>query len=101
VSGLRREEVAILAGGSTDYSAPGATRPPSFWATPRLDILARNPLAGALYGAFTHFDTVPHMTFLDRAAHDFRHDWDQAADSRVATPHRGGRQASTRRSETE
>jgi hypothetical protein len=28
------------------------------------------------------------MTFLDRAAHDFRHDWDQAADSRVATPRR-------------
>ncbi|MEU9209750.1 hypothetical protein AB0D27_17805 [Streptomyces sp. NPDC048415] len=54
-----------------------------------------------MYGAFTHFDTVPRMTFLDRAAHDFRHDWDQAADSRVATPHRGGRQASTRRSATE
>ncbi|MET8025315.1 helix-turn-helix transcriptional regulator [Streptomyces avermitilis] len=144
VPGLRREEVATLAGVSTDYymrleqgrerhpsqqileavaralrlddeavahlyrvatpttrrtrRAPRVERvaphlrrlldtwsdTPAFVLGHALDVLARNRLAGALYGGFTHCDNLVRMTFLDPAAHHFYRDWDRAAESSVA-----------------
>ncbi|MFF2040891.1 helix-turn-helix domain-containing protein [Kitasatospora sp. NPDC058170] len=142
VPGLRREEVALLAGVSTDYytrleqgrernpsrqmvhavaralqldeeavvhlvhltAPPGPRRrrkgpervPPAVrellgaLATPglvlgrSLDVLALNPLADALYAAFTRTDNLLRMTFLDPAARSFHRDWDEAARASVA-----------------
>ncbi|MFJ1705850.1 helix-turn-helix domain-containing protein [Kitasatospora sp. NPDC088346] len=151
VPGLRREEVALLAGVSADYymrleqgrernpsqqivdalaralqldedgvrhlsriARPTAGRshrhrperlPPALhrlldtWAdTPALvlgrtlDVLALNPLAGALYGGFTRVDNLVRMTFLDPAAHSFHRDWPRAARASVAAlRHAAGR----------
>lgn len=142
VPGLRREEVAMLAGVSVDYyarleqgrernpspsvlSAIGsalcldldqrehlfrladlaptalapATDPPpqalrellETWPhTPaviidrRLDVLAHNALAAALYADFAHLDNVARMVFLDPVGARFYAHWDRAAESCVA-----------------
>ena len=143
VPGLRREEVAMLAGVSVDYYArleqgrerhpspsvltaiagalrldhdqrehlfrladlapaalaPRAEAPPQSlrdlleaWPhTPamiidrRLDVLAHNALAGALYSGFDLVDNLARMTFVDPGGAAFYTHWDQAAESCVAT----------------
>ena len=143
VPGLRREEVAMLAGVSVDYYArleqgrernpspsvlnaiasalcldpdqrehlfrladlaptalvPAATAPrqslvdllaawphtPALVLDRRLDVLAHNALAGALYGEFARLDNLARMTFLDPAATGFYAHWDRAAESCVAS----------------
>lgn len=142
VAGLRREEVAVLAGVSADYytrleqgreRAPSASvldgiaraldlgqdarehlfrladvpvvhqAPPSDqvdddlrqllaeWphlpaivVNRRLDILARNTIAAALYSDFAETDNLARMTFLDPAGRTFFAAWDHAAESCVA-----------------
>lgn len=143
VPGLRREEVALLAGLSVDYYArleqgreqnpsasvlnalsrafgldpdarehlyrlagasPTATASPCLdhvdpglrqlldaWPdTPalvlnrRLDLLALNPLARALYSPFSQSDNLARMVFLDPAGRDFFDDWERSAESSVA-----------------
>lgn len=142
VSGLRREEVAMLAGVSVDYytrleqgrernPSPAvlnalagalaldtdlrehlfrlaglAPTPPtpvrktvddslrellSSWShTPaliidrRLDVLAYNELAGALYSGFERIDNLVRMTFLDPFGRRFFTDWERATTSCVA-----------------
>ncbi len=142
VSGLRREEVAMLAGVSVDYYTrleQGRERGPSpsvlhaiaraldldadlrehlfrlagLSATPdtptastvgqslldlldawpdtpalvlnrRLDILALNTLARALYSDFERADNLVRMTFLDPAGRHFFLDWARAAEAGVA-----------------
>jgi transcriptional regulator with XRE-family HTH domain len=142
VPGLRREEVAMLAGVSVDYYArleqgrernpspsvlnaiasalcldpdqrdhlfrladlapvtlaPPAAAPPrslldllEAWPhTPaliidrRLDVLAHNALAGALYSDFELVDNLARMTFLDPVSARFYARWDRAAESCVA-----------------
>lgn len=142
VSGLRREEVAMLAGVSVDYytrleqgrernPSPAvlnalagalaldtdlrehlfrlaglAPTPPtpvrktvddslrellSSWShTPaliidrRLDALAYNELAGALYSGFERIDNLVRMTFLDPFGRRFFTDWERATTSCVA-----------------
>ncbi|WP_063794717.1 helix-turn-helix transcriptional regulator [Microbispora sp. ATCC PTA-5024] len=137
--GLRREEVAVLAGVSLDYYArleqgrerrpsdqvlnalarvfqmdgdttdylyrlayPGLRSPapvdvpervsptlygilagwndvPAFVLGRRLDVLASNPMADALYGGLTHRDNCLRMIFLSPGAEDFYADWERAA----------------------
>lgn len=142
VPGLRREEVAMLAGVSVDYYTrleQGRERNPSpavlnalagalnldadlrdhvfrladlspaprqpvsstvdesllalmsSWShTPaliinrRLDILALNELAKALYSGFERTDNLVRMTFLDPFGRDFFIDWDRASETCVA-----------------
>jgi len=142
VPGLRREEVAVLAGVSVDYYArleqgrernpspsvlgaiasalcldldqrehpfrlaglaptalAPATEPPpqalrellEAWPhTPavvidrRLDVLAHNALAAALYADFARLDNLARMTFLDPVGARFYVRWDRAAESCVA-----------------
>ena len=50
----------------------------------RLDMLATNPLAGALYRGFTNTDNLARMTFLDPAGLAFFADWHRAAEACVA-----------------
>ncbi|MGV9773743.1 helix-turn-helix domain-containing protein [Streptosporangium sp. NPDC003464] len=145
--GLRREEVAMFAGVSTDYYIrleQGRERHPSeqvldalaraldldpdaaahlhglahpgprrrtvggtervspdllrlIWSWPytpalvisrRMDVLAANPLATALYEGWEHADNLLRMVFLAPAAHEFYRefglDWEQVARSKVA-----------------
>ncbi|RWZ54831.1 XRE family transcriptional regulator [Labedella populi] len=144
VPGLRREEVALLAGVSVDYYArleqgrerhpslsvldalcraldldedarghllrladvaPGSTAPapgtervdpsllavmdawpdtPAFVFNRRLDILACNALAGALYSDFERVDNLARMIFLDPVGAVFFADWRRSAESSVA-----------------
>lgn len=142
VSGLRREEVAMLAGVSVDYYTrleQGRERNPSpgvlnalagaldldadlrehlfrvaglaptprtpvkevvdeslrhlldSWPnTPaliinrRLDVLAYNDLAGALYSGFDRIDNIARMVFLDPFGRSFFTDWERATASSVA-----------------
>ncbi|WP_440071498.1 helix-turn-helix domain-containing protein [Streptosporangium sp. OZ121] len=48
------------------------------------DVLARNPLAGALHDRFAHGDNLLRMIFLDPAGREFFRDWDAAARAAVA-----------------
>ena len=57
---------------------------PAFLLNRRLDILARNPLAAALYRGFTNADNLARMTFLDPAGPSFFADWHRAAEACVA-----------------
>ncbi|GIE78427.1 transcriptional regulator [Actinoplanes philippinensis] len=142
VAGLRREEVAVLAGVSADYytrleqgreRAPSASvldgiaraldlgpearehlfrladvalgdRPsapdrvddelrdllaewphlPAVIVNRRLDLLARNPIAAALYSDFTATDNLARMTFLDPVGRVFFTDWERSAHACVA-----------------
>ncbi|GIJ46121.1 transcriptional regulator [Virgisporangium aliadipatigenens] len=143
VPGLRREEVAVLAGVSVDYytrleqgrernpspavldaiaraldlgpdardhlfrladapagAAPAPASPqvprelrelldawphtPAVIVNRRLDLLARNALADALYRDFADPDNYARMTFLDPAGRTFFADWQRAAQSTVA-----------------
>ncbi|MEV1128775.1 helix-turn-helix transcriptional regulator [Agromyces sp. NPDC049794] len=143
VPGLRREEVAMLAGVSVDYyarleqgrelhpsasvldalcraldldgdarqhlfrlagAAPGVSptpaeervdrsllalmdawpETPAFVINRRLDILARNALATALYSAFESSENLARMAFLDPAATTFFDDWQRTVEASVA-----------------
>ncbi|GAA1643470.1 helix-turn-helix domain-containing protein [Actinoplanes couchii] len=142
VAGLRREEVAVLAGVSADYytrleqgrerapspsvldgiaraldlgpdgrehlfrlaGVPAADRSPltdrvdddlrellGEWPhqpavilNRRLDLLARNPIADALYSDFADTGNLARMTFLDPAGRTFFADWEPAAEACVA-----------------
>lgn len=143
VAGLRREEVAVLAGVSADYytrleqgreRAPSASvldgiaraldlgpdarehlfrladvpvghqapltervdddlrqllaewpHLPAVVINRRLDLLARNTIADALYSDFAETDNLARMTFLDPAGRTFFAAWDRAAESCVAS----------------
>ncbi|WAB84601.1 helix-turn-helix transcriptional regulator [Microcella daejeonensis] len=143
VPGLRREEVAMLAGVSVDYyarleqgrednpsasvlnalsralgltvdahehlfrlagatplaaAAPAPSRvdpslhrlldawpeTPAFIINRRLDLLAINPLARALYSPFAEIDNLARMVFLDPAGPTFFDDWNRSAEASVA-----------------
>lgn len=140
VSGLRREEVAVLAGVSADYytrleqgreRAPSAAvlngiaraldlgpdgrehlfrladvadrarhtdrvdqdlrdllaewpYQPAVVLNRRLDMLARNAMADALYSDFAEAGNLARMTFTDPAGRGFFVDWDRAAEACVA-----------------
>jgi len=75
VAGLRREEVALLAGVSIDYYV-------------RLDILAANRLAAALFAPILTGPAQPannaRFLFLDPAAPAFYPDWERQAQDVVA-----------------
>lgn len=49
-----------------------------------LDVLARNPLAQALYSGFSGGDNLLVMIFLDPVGRTFYSDWDRAAQTSVA-----------------
>jgi len=49
-----------------------------------LDVLARNPLAQALYSGFSSRDNMLLMIFMDPAGRTFYSDWDRAAQTSVA-----------------
>jgi hypothetical protein len=110
VPGLRRSEVAALAGVSIEYSSKlerGAlagvsmvphpspqwtldafTEGPAFVRNGRMDLLAANRLAQAFYAdVYTDPQRPPNLaqfTFLDPSARRFHPDWDLAADTCVA-----------------
>jgi transcriptional regulator with XRE-family HTH domain len=110
VAGLRREEVAVLAGVNADYYTrleqgrernpspqvldalsralrqlmDGYPHTPAFVMNRTLDILAANALADALYAPFEPADNLARMTFLDPAGRSFYADWDRAAQAAVA-----------------
>ncbi|MFG1678812.1 helix-turn-helix domain-containing protein [Nonomuraea sp. NPDC049269] len=48
------------------------------------DVLARNPLAGALHSRFAHDDNMLRMIFLDPAGREFFRDWSETARAAVA-----------------
>ncbi|WP_308796338.1 helix-turn-helix domain-containing protein [Agromyces silvae] len=51
----------------------------------QLNVLAHNPLAGALHSAFERIDNLPRMIFVDPAGRDFYVHWERAAESCVAS----------------
>ncbi|WP_250007596.1 helix-turn-helix domain-containing protein [Actinoplanes sp. M2I2] len=85
VTGLRREEVAVLAGMNSDYYArlehAGA---PAFVLNPAKDFVGLNALAEALFSPFGAVDNLARMTFLDLAARRFFVRWERFAESVVA-----------------
>jgi transcriptional regulator with XRE-family HTH domain len=66
----------------------GMTEVPAFVLNGRLDVLAANPLAEALFAPVFANPARPvnhaRFTFLDPRAHDFWVDWERAADDSVA-----------------
>jgi transcriptional regulator with XRE-family HTH domain len=103
VKGLRREEVALLAGVSIDYyvrmergNLAGAsdavldaiTDAPAWIRNARHDMLAANRLARALYAPLLADPHRPvnnaRFVYLDPAARDFFADWDRSADDIAA-----------------
>ncbi len=95
VPGLRRSEVADLAGVSVEYYAQlergdltGVSEVPAFVENGRLDVLASNPLARALYAPVFAGPARPanlaRFNFLNPHARTFWGDWDRAADDTVA-----------------
>jgi transcriptional regulator with XRE-family HTH domain len=66
----------------------GMTEVPAFVLNGRLDVLAANPLAEALFAPVFANPARPvnhaRFTFLDPRAHDFWIDWERAADDSVA-----------------
>ncbi len=60
---------------------------PAFILNRRLDILALNPLARALYSVFNNPLNLARMVFMDRAGAAFFEDWDRSA--RRASPTSG------------
>ncbi|WP_344003820.1 helix-turn-helix transcriptional regulator [Microbacterium paludicola] len=57
---------------------------PAFVLNRRLDILALNPLARALYSAFDTAQNLARMVFADPAGATFFEDWDRSAHASVA-----------------
>lgn len=57
---------------------------PAFVLNRRLDIIALNPLARALYSPFANCDNLARMVFLDPAGSAFFEDWDRSAQASVA-----------------
>ena len=57
---------------------------PAYVFNRRLDILARNSLAGALYSDFVRADNLARMIFLDPAGAVFFADWRRSAEASVA-----------------
>lgn len=93
VAGLKREEVAMLAGVSTEYYARlerGNLRGgiPAYVRNSRMDILAANPLCFALYNGILGPGTLPlnlaRFMFLDSRARDFFVEWETLADDLTA-----------------
>ncbi len=93
VSGLRREELAMLAGLSVAYYRPGVQRildaltAPALVSNARMDYLAANRSGRALYAPL--FDSpvgtnAARFLLLDPRGPDFYPDWDQAVDDDVA-----------------
>ena len=84
VPGLRREEVALLAGVSVD----AITGAPAFVRNGRMDILAANRLGYALYSEMYAGPRRPANTawfvFLDPRAPGFYLDWERVANDAVA-----------------
>jgi hypothetical protein len=58
----------------------------AFVANGRLDVLARNPLAVALFEGLEHVDNLLRLTFLNPASQQFSPDWEQDACLRPAHP---------------
>ncbi|GAB7036750.1 MULTISPECIES: helix-turn-helix transcriptional regulator [Catenuloplanes] len=56
---------------------------PAFVLSDALDVLARNPLAAALYRGFEKHDNLLRMTFLDPEGRRFYTDWQRAAEAAV------------------
>jgi hypothetical protein len=95
VPGLKREEVAMLAGVSTEYYArrierilAGMTGTPAYIRNARMDILAANNLCFALYTGILSPGSLPlnlaRFMFLDPRAQDFFVEWDSLADDLAA-----------------
>lgn len=57
---------------------------PAFVLNRRLDLLALNPLARALYSPFATSDNLARMVFLDPAGSAFFEDWERSAEATVA-----------------
>ncbi|QDE35925.1 helix-turn-helix domain-containing protein [Microbacterium foliorum] len=57
---------------------------PAFVLNRRLDILAMNPLAGALYSGFANPRNLARMVFAEPEGPAFFHDWDRSAQGSVA-----------------
>ena len=49
---------------------------PAFVCNRWMDVLARNPLAAALYDGLEHADNLLRLVFLDPAAREFYRDWE-------------------------
>ncbi|WP_265442556.1 helix-turn-helix transcriptional regulator [Flexivirga meconopsidis] len=62
----------------------GWSEHPAMVVTRGLDVLARNPLAEALYSGFEITDNIARMTFLDPAAPEFYVEYDRACETSVA-----------------
>ncbi|WP_204058565.1 helix-turn-helix transcriptional regulator [Microbispora corallina] len=57
---------------------------PAFVVNRRLDILAKNPLARAIFGDMEHNDNLIRLTFLNPRAREFYRKWEQEAQADVA-----------------
>ncbi len=86
----RQHRAGPSASAATSPGSPRAswTPSPALLHTGRLDILAANPLARALFAPIFDHPGPPanfaRFAFLDPRAHDFWIDWDRAADDSVA-----------------
>ena len=57
---------------------------PAYVISHRLDVLAKNRRAAALFAGLRYSDNIMRLTFLDPAARDFYLDWEKEACARVA-----------------
>ncbi|MBW0102739.1 helix-turn-helix transcriptional regulator [Pseudonocardia sp. KRD291] len=64
-------------------------RGPALVLDPRLDVLASNVLARALFSPFGELDNLALMVFLDPAAREFHQPWERAAHATVTNLRRG------------
>jgi transcriptional regulator with XRE-family HTH domain len=85
----RRKPPAQAVRPSVQRILDGTTEVPAFVLNGRLDVLAANPLAVALFAPVFADPARPvnhaRFNFLDPRAHDFWIDWERAADDAVAT----------------
>jgi transcriptional regulator with XRE-family HTH domain len=85
----RRKAPAQAVRPSVQRILDGMTEVPAFVLNGRLDVLAANPLAVALFAPVFANPARPvnhaRFNFLDPGAHDFWIDWERAADDAVAT----------------
>jgi transcriptional regulator with XRE-family HTH domain len=85
----RRKPPAQEVRPSVQRTLDGMTEVPAFVLNGRLDVLAANPLAEALFAPVFANPARPvnhaRFNFLDPRAHDFWIDWERAADDAVAT----------------
>ena len=84
----RRKPTAQVVRPSVQRILDGMTEVPAFVHNGRLDVLAANPLAEALFAPVFADPARPvnhaRFNFLDPRAHDFWIDWERAADDSVA-----------------